>query len=261
IQLFALSESLPVTSRHMQAVFRGTTALYRAQYLVGRQHKVSYGTFESILCYPMCSQDVLPHLSQLVARHLSHAPQCFATLRLPRRLFRSLVALSDPAKSWTKSTHPLPFLEQLYSTAGLPQVDPNSHDGYALTKAVHANFIPLIRFLLAHGADPGAKGGLAVSVAIRRRDLGLVRMLIERVDATKKGTGKRRRLGDRVVATNAMLRTAVKCDARDIVQYFREEKGLVPDLKTLSTLPSFDSPAAALPAYTHSDSPLKRKRR
>lgn len=194
-------------------------------------------------------------------------------MRLPRRLFRPLFPSSDSdptAKlkwSWTETAHPLPLLEQLYATAGIAGiaglVDVNAHEGYALARAVHAHFVALIRFLLAHGADPGAKGGLAVIVAIRRRDLGMVRLLVERVDDARKGTGKRRKLRDRVVVTNEMLRIAVKCDARDIVQYFREEKGLVPDLKTLRTLPSFaqDSTVAAMPVYAHSSSLLKRKRR
>lgn len=74
-------------------------------------------------------------------------------------------------------------------------------------------------------------------VAIRRKDLSLVKMLIEREAELKHGKGKKRRLGDRMHVNNDMLRMAVKCDARDIVQYFTEEKGCIPDLKTLSTLP------------------------
>ncbi|KZP31702.1 hypothetical protein FIBSPDRAFT_849189 [Athelia psychrophila] len=53
---------------------------------------------------------------------------------------------SGPAKPRTVIAHPLPFLEQLYSTANFAQLDVNAYDGYALTKAVYANFIPLIRF-------------------------------------------------------------------------------------------------------------------
>lgn len=204
--------------------------------------------FESILCYKLCSQDVLSHLSRLLPRYLPMTPP---KVQLPRRLFRSLV-LRDPSKGevpWSETDHPLPFLVQLYAITALPRPEANGHEGYALTRAVHARFTPLIRFLLANGADPGVKNGLAVMVAIRRKDLAVVKMLVERVDesSNEKGKGevrkaKRRRLRDRVVVTNEMLRMAVKCDARDIVQYFREEKGLVPDLKTLSTLPA---PAAS----------------
>lgn len=256
----------------MHAVFRGSTALYRAQYLLDRQLNLSTsGALDRILCYPLCTQSVLHHLIRMAPRHRASTPQ--VAVRLPRRLFRPLFppSGSDPTTaklkwSWTETAHPLPLLEQLYATVGLAGltglVDVNAHEGYALTRAVHAHFVPLIRFLLAHGADPGAKDGLAVVVAIRRRDLGLVRLLIERVDDAKRGTGKRRKLRDRLVVTNEMLRIAVKCDARDIVQYFREEKGLVPDLKTLRTLPSFEhSPVAAMPAHVHPSSSLKRKRR
>ncbi|KAF7985740.1 hypothetical protein HWV62_2354 [Athelia sp. TMB] len=180
--------------------------------------------------------------------------------KLPRRLFRALVPKDDG--SWTANDEPLPFLRHLYSISGIPRPDSNAHDGYALTKAVHAKAIPLIRFLLAHGADPGTKNGLAVMVAIRRKDINLVKMLVERADEVTKG--KRRRLRDRVVVTNEMLRMAVKCDARDIVQYFREEKGVIPDLKTLNTLPgSLVLPTVPLSIAPNAiaDSPLKRKRR
>lgn len=240
----------------MHAVFRGTTTLYRAHYLLCRQQQLDSSTsgtkfdfdFESILCYPLCSEGVLLHLSRLLPRYLdmpnARQPPGPSVVRLPRRLFRSLVPPRDPTELWTESAQPLPFIKTLFSLslpnagAGLPRVDVNAHDGYALTKAVHAHHLPLVRFLLAHGADPGAKSGLAVMVAIRAGDLGLVRTLVERVDDARKSTGKRRRLRDRVVVSSEMLRMAVRCDARDIVQYFREEKGLVPDLKTLRTLPA-----------------------
>ncbi|KZP31698.1 hypothetical protein FIBSPDRAFT_1037269 [Athelia psychrophila] len=257
IQLLALSPSLPVISRHMQAVFRGTTPLYRAEYLMGRQfhHDIEP---DQVLRYPLCSQAVLPHIMPMLREDLNGVPAGLIIFRLPKRLFRPLAPLSDLAKPRTESTHPLPLLKRMYYTADFARLDPNAYDGYALTRAVHANFVPLIRFLLALGADPGARDGLAVVIAIRRRDLALVRMLFERVpgDAQKRAAAGKQPRGDRVLATNAMLRTAVKCDARDIVRYFREEKGLVPNLRTLSMLPAFDAPAAARPA----GSPLKRKR-
>jgi len=125
--------------------------------------------------------------------------------------------------------HPLPYLKYLYETPSIPPPDANSHDGYALTKAVHARFIPLIRFLLVHGASPQCKKGLAVMVAIRRKDLTMVRMLVEH----PKSTQKRRKLEDRILVTSEMLRMAVKCDARDIVEYLTLEKRCIPDMQTL----------------------------
>jgi hypothetical protein len=72
-------------------------------------------------------------------------------------------------------------------------------------------------------------------VAIRQKDLALVRMLIEREDK-ETGTGKKRKLEDRVQVNPEMLKVAVKCDARDIVTYLTQEKGCVPDLRTLHIL-------------------------
>jgi len=56
---------------------------------------------------------------------------------------------------WAEDDHPLPFLKHLYglSSIHLPSID--SHYYYGLTSAYRANFIPLIRFLLEHGADEG----------------------------------------------------------------------------------------------------------
>jgi hypothetical protein len=56
-------------------------------------------------------------------------------------------------------------------------------------------------------------------------------MLVERDGAGAKG--KRRRMEDRVRVGPAMVRAAVQCDARDIVEYLTKEKGCVPDMPTL----------------------------
>lgn len=125
-------------------------------------------------------------------------------------------------------------------------------EGYALTKAVAAGFIPLVQFLLEKGASPAHKDGIAVHAAIRRKDLSLVKLLVEpnhtyeTVDGTKlrvkssdddrphkSQRAKKRRIEDRVKVDQAMLKTAVACDARDIVQYIVQEKACVPDMKTV----------------------------
>jgi hypothetical protein len=127
----------------------------------------------------------------------------------------------------------MPFLKYLY---GLPTApDPNSHEGYALTKAVHARFRPLVRFLLDRGASPNYKNQLAVMVAIHQRDVVLVKMLIER-EPVPSPRNKRRRLPDRVKVNANMLSAAVKCDAREVVEYLAGEKGCVPSLQTLRSL-------------------------
>jgi hypothetical protein len=103
---------------------------------------------------------------------------------------------------------------------------------------VSAGAVPLVRFLLDHGASPRRRDALAVRIAIKRRDLSLVRLLVGPPDAPpdERRTGKRRKLADRVKVTSEMLRLAVMCGAQDIAAYLMNEKGCVPDLRTLSLL-------------------------
>ena len=117
--------------------------------------------------------------------------------------------------------------------AGPPKCEVN--EGYALTMAVAAGFVPLVKFLLANGGNPAAKGALAVMVAIQRKDLKMVRLLIEG-DSDSTGGAKRRRVPDRVVCTRAMLQRAAKVRAQDIIRYLLG-KGVAPDMQTLRLLP------------------------
>ncbi|KAF8318516.1 hypothetical protein DL93DRAFT_403050 [Clavulina sp. PMI_390] len=55
-----------------------------------------------------------------------------------------------------------------------------NNGGAALTLSVAFGAHKVVRALLAMGGDPSAKGGIAVRTAIRRKDLALVRMLVER---------------------------------------------------------------------------------
>ena len=159
----------------------------------------------------------------------------------------------------------MPFLRYLYHHPHIPKPDVNCWEGYGLTRAVAAGFIPLVQFLLSEGASPACKGGIAVHAAIRRKNLPLVKMLIEpdptvqqleedphapaRKSAASivirrkkrqvedvpalKLTGKKRKLEDRLRVDQQMLRTAVTCDARDVVKYFMEEKSCMPDMQTV----------------------------
>ena len=165
--------------------------------------------------------------------HNRHSDYTSCPPELPRRLFRQLS---------TSGAEALPHLHFLY-TSSAPQLtrrrpDIDSHDGYPLARAVSAGAVPLVRFLLDHGASPRRKDALAVRIAIKRRDLPLVRLLIEPPDAPpdERRKGKRRKLADRVKATPEMLKHAVMCGAQDIVEYLMNEKGCVPDLGTLSLL-------------------------
>ena len=62
-----------------------------------------------------------------------------------------------------------------------------------------------------------------------RGDLALVRLLVEPPD----GHGGQ---ADRVQVTSEMLKIAVTSGAHDVAEYLMNEKGSVPDLKTLSRL-------------------------
>lgn len=136
----------------------------------------------------------------------------------------------------------MPLLQFLYNNPDIPIPDVNSHHGYALTKAVQARFVPLIQFLLAQGASPRFKNDLAVIVAIRHKDLSLVKMLIERqVDKTNtrgndSSQSKRRKLENRMAVKPAMLKAAVRCGAKDVVKYLAQDKGVIPDMETLQMM-------------------------
>ena len=184
-----------------------------------------------VLRYPLCQKDVVEALLR--------RPDCPSVddmhPELPRRIFRPLAHDPPSSQGWKGHHEPLPFLQYLFSHPRIASPDPDSHEGYPLTRAVYAGFIPLIQFLLDHGASPRWKNGLAVLLAIQRKDLPLVKMLVERDSGRKSGT-KKRKLTDRLKVHTDMLKVAVKSNARDIVDYLIREKGCVPDIKTLGLI-------------------------
>ncbi|KAL5504399.1 hypothetical protein ACEPAH_8474 [Sanghuangporus vaninii] len=276
IQLCALSESLPVVNKRAHGIFKSAHATYRAEYLFLRYissasniTSSSYTRGELVtyaLRYPLCTEEVLDVSLRRVARNrptLDKGPRPL----LPKRLFKSL-GPRPSSSPYSPTSAPLPFLYYLYNNSQIhPRApDPNAHDGYALCRAVHAGFMDLVMFLLRQGAKPGLKDALAVRIAVKKRDLGLVRTLIERdaedefeavssetcpdhvqsavvgryateadMKRRRRRSAKRRRVEDRVEVTTAMLRLAVETDARDIVQYFLE-KGARPDLSTIQRM-------------------------
>lgn len=186
--------------------------------------------FTKALRYSLCTEEVLDSFCRQLP-----SEYCPSTCDLPRRLFRSLEPKAESIE-WSEGDDPLPFLRYLYRSPRIPAPDVNAHDGYALTKAVHAKRLLLIQFLLDCGASPACKNGLAVSVAIRQKDLQMVKLLIERDDTHFEpggGNRKRRKLEDRLEVNRGMLKTAVRCGARDIVGYLTREKGCIPDIEIL----------------------------
>ena len=236
IQSIALSDSFPLTSRYLHGVFCSSTPSFRACYLLGRVlFQDSLNVFTKALRYPLCTEEVLDSFCRQLPSEYSPS-----SCDLPRRLFRSL-APKAKSSEWSEGDHPLPFLRYLYQSPQIPAPDANAHDGYALTKAVHAKRPLLIQFLLDHGASPACKNGLAVSVAIRQKDLQMVKLLIERDDipfGRKMGKRKRRKLEDRLEVDREMLKMAVRCGARDIADYLIWEKGCIPDIETLNVMTS-----------------------
>lgn len=261
VHLFALNESLVLVNRYTHSVLQASGAAYRAKYIAckyaPRRFNKSNHELSHALNFGLCTE---PVLDIIVHRLLSGTPNFTRPYAvLPRRLFRNLRPRAG-RKEYDINDAPLPFLRHLYavcsSHGGKHQmrlrVDHN--DGYPLSRAVHASHKPLVRFLLAQRADPCVKDALAVRIAISKRDLSLVTMLIERDGeeeqepyggrgpdsmpvSTKrqKSTAKRPRLTDRMQVTNAMLKDAVGVDARDIVEYLMD-KGARPDMQTLQQM-------------------------
>ncbi|KAF9524835.1 hypothetical protein CPB83DRAFT_773186 [Crepidotus variabilis] len=233
VQLFVVSEHLPHISRYFHDVFKHASPHFSAQYLLFRiEDEADLDTSEiytHALRYPICSQPVL-HALHSVMKHRPRKGKGY--VHLPTRLFRSLVS---PASVWTTKDEPIPFLRYLFDTPGIPKIDTNYPDGYALTKAVHARSIPLVELLLEHHASPKHRDNLSVKVAIRQKDLLMVKLLVERRLA-KKGKNKKRKLEDRVQLDSMLLKIAVSVGATDIVDYLYKEKGVVPDVQTLKNL-------------------------
>jgi len=265
IQIRSNWHALPLASKRLNQLFKSAPSSVCAEYLIsrywdstGQSPKLGQPSLVSrSLRYAICTQATLDIMLGM--------PNCPAIstsspTELPRRLFRSLPP--RPSGRWSNSETPLPMLRLLYTHPRIPDPDPNSWDGYALTKAVAVGFIPLVQFLLDKGASPRRKGGLAVHAAIRRKDLALVKILIEpdpsssvytkleaeetkrpidnrthqqRRDSDKSSSkgAKKRKLEDRVVVDQSMLKVAVACDAREIVRYFVQDKGCMPDVQTV----------------------------
>lgn len=138
---------------------------------------------------------------------------------LPKRLFRHVLEpRAEPARVRDDL---LPFLDYLFTNY---RPCPSSHKGYPLCGSIteHPASLPLTRYLLDKGADPSLKDGYAVLLAIDKRDLDLVRLLVEggwekgghagnkrkrAVDdegKSVKDSPKRRRKADRVAITSKM---------------------------------------------------------
>ncbi|KAF8589351.1 hypothetical protein K439DRAFT_1628786 [Ramaria rubella] len=251
LYMLALSPVFPHTCKYIHSAIQSSPSSVHAKYIFGRHPPGVYCTsskdapiyisgspFTRALRYPICTIPVLESMLRIISRtpRKEINIDISNTFELPRRLFRSL---GKSEATLNADSEPLPLLRFLWEERpSFSFVTPivNSHDGYPLVRAVHARFTPLIRFLLDHGADPEKRDYMAVKVAIGKKDLELVKMLIEFEPEAKANATKKRRRADRVEVKPFMLDMAVRYDARDIVQYLMEEKGCIPHMKTLRAI-------------------------
>jgi hypothetical protein len=221
IHLLALSPVFPLVSPHLKDVFDGAPNSLKAQYILG--NATPPNLYSKALRYRLCTAPVL----DIICARSAHVTGLSKRTEVPKHIFKGLSSQDD---------HPLPFLRHIDACEGIPPLNVNAHSGFALSMAVHAGCVFLVRWLLDKGAKPDTKGALAVVVAIRQKDLSLVRMLVEPQyrylgkESIEREVKKKRRIPDRVVCKEfpELLKTAMKRDARDIVDYLRE-KGCVPD--------------------------------
>lgn len=271
IHILSLSPYFPQTSRYINSVLSTASSAFVAKYLLDLYSV--YGPSDILvraLRHPICDIYVTKDIRRIWDRRRGFievqlraisdksgeedgddpappevtAPPLTCS-ELPRRLFRQNVPPSA-------SEDIIPLLTYLFETY---KPSPNSHKGYPLCRAILTSNKPLVQFLLSKGADPSIKDNLAVQIAISKRDLDLVKMLVERprVDPTAQDDGsndtefvrehdqrsplkrsplkkieasnKRARLSDRINIDQKLVQLAMESGTKEIVQYFVHEKG------------------------------------
>ena len=249
VHLLALNESLPLVCRCIHAVLQSTNASYKAKYLFRQYSTTPYfvarpvsGFVNYALGFGLCSEDVLA----AILRRFEKEEDWFEkkmlhkdSIMIPRRLFKNLSPRSDGSE-YSEDDAPLPFLRRIFRVLSrrlfylVPDV--NESNGYALIQATRASHIPLIRFLLANGADPTCRFSFAMHIAIRKRDFNLLALLI-RGDADDEPPTdvcpyrlngdeskcvpctKRKQTSDRMKVMPDLLKQAEEMDAEEIEEY------------------------------------------
>ncbi|KAF9038827.1 hypothetical protein BDZ89DRAFT_1157096 [Hymenopellis radicata] len=156
---------------------------------------------------------------RIVTDPIDWPPNLFS--KLPKHLFRRLDARK---RVYADTDEPLPFL-RLFEANPAPsqrQCPPRIrvNDG-------HARFLHSARALpLQNGRETAAKDAIAVIVGINKKDLNLVRMLVE---PEQKSSSKRQWIPDRLRYSEGpeMLKVAITVNARD---YLRDQ-GIWGDLQ------------------------------
>ncbi|WRT68022.1 uncharacterized protein IL334_004997 [Kwoniella shivajii] len=279
IHLLSLNPFLPRTNRYIHSVLHHPSPYYAANYLLNLYS--AYGPdeiFNRSLRHPICTVDTAESMKKIWDRRRGYiAPSTISSpskrrnsagpnigmqsdsnvpagspsssslqlpeptlpalscTELPRRLFRNPSNVSEPV-------HPL--IQYLFSTY---TPSPNSHKGYPLFRAILTSNCDLVSYLLSQGADPGIRDCFALEIAISRKDLRMVRILVEpdppdtstkalspNKEAVKKG--KKFKLGDRVKIGTNMVEKAIQTGSKDIINYFVYEKKVMPPLQSIMSL-------------------------
>ncbi|KAG8933123.1 hypothetical protein FRC02_012415 [Tulasnella sp. 418] len=262
IMLFSKSPSLPLVSRHLHQVFSSTPTSYKVEYLLEVTNSISperpsfRKVIEKWLSHPICDLSVLQALEKRYVHPVHNLTEELIKphFRLPKLLFKNLKPSSGGSDPGTQV---LPLLEYLYRKRsiqvtsihlspimallrGSPQAgeyeiipiplpDPDSRRGYPLIRAVYGRSSSLVQFLLDKHADPWAGGAMAIKVAVSQKNLQLVKQFLS-------CTSIRSPLSLGVGFEQEILDTAVRYNAREIVEYLMNEKNYVPDMKTVQLL-------------------------
>ena len=210
-----------MVSSYFVNVFKNTSPFFKATYILAHLEVSGYMNSRNIytraLRYPICGRTVFEIIRRLLKDYNKRHPKL--PVKLPRRLFRSLLPAKE--REWSDQDYPLPFLRDIYGTPNLQVI----HNDYALTKAVHAQFKPLVKFLLNKEAFLKPKGEIAVKIAIRLKDLDMFKMLVKSWPDISR---------DMEIA-KSMMELAILSGASDIVEFYRE-KGVVPNMGALKKL-------------------------
>jgi hypothetical protein len=217
VHVLARNPNLAVVNRHLSQSLCSLPPRLVAKYLF--DYYRSFGPHEILVRstrHPACSVEVVKEIERLWLQDVEPPRISLTCSELPRRLFRS--TLPNPRQL----VHPLiKHLFDVYNPSA------NSHKGYPLCRAVLTSDHALVAYLLARGADPAMKDGIAVQIAIQAHDLKSVRLLVERKDDRTSETGRqvRRRISDRITITPNLVECALSKGSQDIVEYFVKEKG------------------------------------
>ncbi|KAJ9095081.1 hypothetical protein QFC20_006769 [Naganishia adeliensis] len=281
IHHLSLSPHLPSTNRYLHAALSRPTTTRAAYWLIERYfpaHGVRGFLSRALEC-GVCDGDVLREIERIWAREVDQARGMKSGKTRRRPTHNTIMHrpppsnLPPPTHNHRRPAHPSPPLLTHLFTHYTPS--PNSHRGYPLARAsLHAD-TPLIAFLLTHGADPAEKEFLAVEIALTRRDIRVLRLLLDgpgdtspppppatndATDAATPTNGKRKRAsvaaderpgsskrartaatrrGSKVVPvrlTQPLVDKALAVGTPSIVRYIVDEKGYMPSLRSIVKL-------------------------